>query len=127
LELPAKKPCSLVLLFLCVLASGAILVFWGDADTKIAVGVGLAISFGNAILGFALLSWGFKRSHNAFLLSVYGGTILRFLLIFSLLFILIGALNLDRVALIFTLVATYFLFMGLEIFQIHKYSDIKRK
>ena len=105
---------SLVLLFVCVLASELALRYWGDTDVKIAVRVGLIISFGNAILGFAILNWGFGRSHNAFLLSVYGGIILRFLLIFLLLFILIGALKFDGVALIFSLVTTYFLFIGLE-------------
>jgi hypothetical protein len=114
---------SLVLLFICVLVLGAVLTYWGDADAKVAAGIGLLISFGNAILGFAFLQWGFKRSHSDFLLAVFGGIIFRFLLIFSLLFILIGALQVDRVALISTLVATYFLFMTLEIYQIHRYSD----
>jgi hypothetical protein len=118
---------SLVLFFVCVLVIGAILTYWGDADANIAAGIGLLISFGNAISGFAFLKWGFNRSHKDFLLSVFGGIIFRFLLIFSLLFILIGALHVDRVALVFTLVATYFLFMGLEIFEIHKYSDPERK
>lgn len=91
------------------------------------VGTGLGISFSNAILGFAILSWGFKQSHNRFLGSVFGGMILRFLLIFSLLFILIGALNFDRVALVFSLVAAYFLFLLLEIYQVYKFSDVTKE
>ena len=118
---------SLVLLTACIAVSAWLLAYWGDGDSQVAVGAGLAISFGNALIGFALLSWGYKRSYKAFLLSVYGGIIFRFLLIFSLLFVLIGALNFDRVALMLSLVATYFLFMGLEIFQIHRYTDTKRK
>lgn len=118
---------SIVLLIICIIASGGILAYRGEAHSQIAVGAGLAISFGNALIGFAFLSWGYKRSYKAFLASIYGGIIFRFLLIFSVLFVLIGALNLNRVALLLSLVSTYFLFMGLEIFQIHKYSDRERK
>lgn len=115
------------LLIICIFVSGSILMYREDWGVVPEVGTGLGISFFNAIIGFAILAWGFRQSHNRFLGSVFGGIILRFLLIFSLLFVLIGALNFDRVALILSLVATYFLFMGLEIFQIHRYTDTKRK
>lgn len=116
-----------VLLIICIIISVSILEYRDDWGILPEVSAGLSISFFNAILGFAILAWGFKQSHNRFLGSVFGGIILRFLLIFSLLFVLIGALNFDRVALMLSLVSTYFLFMGLEIFQIHRYTDTKRK
>lgn len=116
-----------MLLIICIIISVSILEYRDDWGILPEVSAGLSISFFNAILGFAILAWGFKQSHNRFLGSVFGGIILRFLLIFSLLFVLIGALNFDRVALMLSLVSTYFLFMGLEIFQIHRYTDTKRK
>lgn len=116
---------SLLLLLACVL-TGYLAIHYGAGRVSPApLATGIGISFGNALLGFAILAWGFRRSHARFMLSVFGGMILRFLLIFSLLFVLIGALKMNQVILISSLMITYFLFMGLEIFQIQKCSDRK--
>lgn len=117
---------SLGVLILCGIIGWLYIALSGNTDSIPAIVVGVAIAFGNAMIGFALISWGYRRSYHKFLLSIYGGMIFRFLLIFILLFILIGALKVNRVALIISLVATYFLFLGLEILQIHKYSDKER-
>lgn len=118
---------SLLLLAVVVLGCLAILTAWDSSlDARRAVWVGVAISYANTLIGFAIINWGFRQSQQVFFASLYGGIIFRFLLIFVLLFILIGALNMNRVALVASLVATYFLFLGLEIFQIHKFSDMER-
>lgn len=114
---------SLLLLFLCVLVGGAACTRWDGEPICRAIALGVAIAYGNALLGFVLLNWGIKQSQHIFFLSIYGGIILRFLLIFSLLFILIGALQLNQVALVLSLIATYFLFLALEIYQVYKFSD----
>lgn len=118
---------SLLLLAVVVLGCLAMLSAWGTgADASRAVWVGVAISYANTLIGFAIVNWGFRQSQQVFFAALYGGIIFRFLLIFVLLFILIGALKMNRVALVASLVATYFLFLGLEIFQIHKFSDTER-
>ncbi len=117
---------SLLVLLVSVLVSVAILSLWNNAAYDQAAWTGLAIGYGNALLGYAIINWGYHKSQNAFLASVFGGIIFRFLLIFALLFILIGALDMNRVALVVPLVATYFLFMTLEIFHIHKSSQVER-
>ncbi len=116
-----------ILLLIIILATEGILAFLNIGYARWTVYTGVAISFGNAVLGFAAISWGFHRSHQKFMLSVYGSMIFRFLLIFSLLFILIGAFNLDTVPLVSSLMISYFLFLGLEIVQIHKLNEPKKE
>jgi len=82
--------------------------------------IGFLIAYGNALIGFALLSWGFKRSQKDFMISVYGGMFFRILLIFSLLFILIRAFKISQIYMIVSLILFYFIFMILEIFEVHK-------
>ena len=91
-----------------------------------AIIAGFTIGYGNALLGFAALSWGIDRSNQAFMVSFLGGMIFRFLLIFALLFLLIRALKYDQVAILVPLLATYFLFLGLEIFLVAQFSDSER-
>jgi len=82
--------------------------------------IGFLIAYGNALIGFALLSWGFKRSQKDFMISIYGGMFFRILLIFSLLFILIRAFKISQIYMIVSLILFYFIFMILEIFEVHK-------
>jgi len=82
--------------------------------------IGFLIAYGNVLIGFALLSWGFKRSQKDFMISFYGGMFFRILLIFSLLFILIRAFKISQIYLFVSLILFYFIFMILEIFEVHK-------
>lgn len=114
---------SLVVLFGLSFFGAFILMLMGNHDDKIGAGIGLIISYANTLIGFAIISWGYKRSFNKFLASIYGGMIFRFLLIFAVLFVLIVALEIPMIALIVSLGISYFIFLGLEIYIIHTYSD----
>ncbi len=118
---------SLVLLLGCILLGYFAWQSLESNQAKIAMVIGAAIAYGNALLGFAIISWGFKRSQTKLFLAVFGGIIFRFLLIFAFLFILIGALKASIFTLLASLMLVYFLFLGLEIYQFHKYSDLQRK
>lgn len=104
------------------LLAALILISVGNHYDRIGAAVGLAISYGNTLLGFAIISWGYKRSINEFMASFYGGMIFRFLLIFVVLFVLIVTLKIEVIALIISLCVSYFVFLGLEIYLIHKHS-----
>lgn len=116
---------ALVLLGL-VLIEGLILMFFGGRDDKVGAGIGLIISYANTLIGFAIISWGYKRSLNKFLASIYGGMIFRFLLIFGLLFLLIVAFEMPTAALLISLCVSYFIFLGLEIYVLHKHAESNR-
>ena len=118
---------SLLLLLGCALPG---YIIWQSLDSyqaKIAMLFGAGIAYGNALVGFAIINWGYKRSQVKFFFSVFGGMIFRFLLIFAILFILMGSLKASIFTLLASLMVVYFVFLGLEIYQFHKYSDLKRK
>lgn len=117
---------------LLLLAGCAVIGYfaWQNLETeeaRKAMFIGAAIGYGNSLIGFAIIRWGFNRSQRDFFLSVFGGMIFRFLLIFALLFILMGSLRASIFTLLASLMFVYFVFLGLEIFQVHRFSDLKRK
>ncbi len=116
-------------LFLLVGGVGVICALFlpaSDPASLIAGLWGIGLSFANAILGYAILAWGYRRSQQQFMGAVFGGMIFRFLLIFAFLFVLIGALNVKLVTFLVTFLVTYFLYLGLEIFQVHQQAEITR-
>jgi len=119
------KMSSLVLIGL-ILLGVLILRLFGGNDDKIGAGIGLTISYANTLIGFAIILWGYKRSFNKFLASIYGGMIFRFLLIFGILFVLIVGFGMPATALLISLCVSYFIFLGLEIYIIHGHSELNR-
>jgi O-antigen/teichoic acid export membrane protein len=105
---------------------GLMLMLVGGRDDKIGAGIGLIISYANTLIGFAIISWGYKRTFNKFLASIYGGMIFRFLLIFGILFVLIVGFEMPAAALIISLCVSYFVFLGLEIYVIHTHAESNR-
>jgi len=116
---------SLVLLTICSLFAYAYLKSADDIKITVAVVVGMTIGYVNSLLGYALLSWGYQKNNKDFMLSVFGGMIFRFLLIFAILFILIAASKVEKIPLIASLVVVYFSFLGLEIFEIYRSSKLR--
>ncbi|NOX36167.1 MAG: hypothetical protein GXO78_01400 [Calditrichaeota bacterium] len=84
------------------------------------VSVGIALGYLNTLVGYAFLAWGYSRSQNAFMGAVFGGMIFRFLLLFSLLFILITAVQIEMIPLIISLLLTYFVYLAIEIWFVNK-------
>lgn len=115
---------SLLLLFFCAMV-GYIAFTIGDISQSALIW-GIGIGYGNVLVGFPILRWGFDKPHKYFLLSVYGGMILRFLLIFSLIFILIVAFKMEMVTFLVSLMGSYFLFLGLEVYQFSQIADTRR-
>ena len=77
---------SLIFFFGLVLFAALILLFVGTKYDRIGAAIGLLISYGNTLLGFAIISKGYQRPINEFMALFYGGMIFRFLLIFVTLF-----------------------------------------
>jgi O-antigen/teichoic acid export membrane protein len=117
---------SLLVFVGLVVLGGLMLMLVGGRDDKIGAGIGLIISYANTLIGFAIISWGYKRTFNKFLASIYGGMIFRFLLIFGILFVLIVGFEMPAAALIISLCVSYFVFLGLEIYVIHTHAESNR-
>ena len=111
---------SLVIFIICFIIFALVLNYLGTSEDKLAVAIGLLISYANSLIGFALIVWGYKRSNKEFLSAILGGIIFRFLLIFILLFFLIKFYDINQMALVGSLCFSYFLFLVLEVWQVHK-------
>lgn len=114
---------SLVLFMGMAVFGTVILVLGADREESLAASLGLLMSFANSLLGFAIISFGHKRSINEFMAMFYGGMIFRFLLIFGILFVLIVSFQMPVLPLLAFLCVSYFVFLGLEVFIINKYSE----
>ncbi len=111
------------LIFAVLLALGmGILALFQKNTLRLDVGVGILLGYVNAIIGYVILAWGMKRSQNAFMGAVFGGMIFRFLLLFSILFILIIAVHFQMIPLIISLLFSYFSFLFFEIMFVNKYT-----
>ncbi len=111
------------LIFAVLLALGmGILALFQKNTLRLDVGVGIFLGYVNAIIGYVILAWGMKRSQNAFMGAVFGGMIFRFLLLFSILFILIIAVHFQMIPLIISLLFSYFSFLFFEIMFVNKYT-----
>ncbi len=111
------------LIFAVLLALGmGILALFQKNSLRLDVGVGIFLGYVNTIIGYVILAWGMKRSQNAFMGAVFGGMIFRFLLLFSILFILIIAVHFQMIPLIISLLFSYFSFLFFEIMFVNKYT-----
>lgn len=88
----------------------------------LAAWIGLGLTVMNFLMGAAILSWGASRSDKDFYGSFLGGMIVRFALIFLLLWICIRYFQLNTLILISSLLISYLAFLFLEIWLIHKHS-----
>lgn len=88
----------------------------------IAAWVGLLLALFNFLIGAAILAWGAGKTDRDFYGAFFGGMILRFILIFVLLWFLITNLQFNSLILAGSLLISYFGFLFLEIWLIHKYS-----
>lgn len=117
---------SLVIFIICIITFASVLYYIGTPEDKTAAGIGLAIAYINSLLGFATVSWGYRGSHKEFMTSLLGGMIIRFFVIFILLFILIKIAHVAVTWLLVSLCFSYFLYIALEIWEIHKNVKLNR-
>lgn len=88
----------------------------------IAAWIGLLIGYLNFIGGTTAISSAISKPDKQFLGIIFGGMIIRFVLIFAILFILIEILELDKITMIAALFISYLGFLVLEIWQIHQFA-----
>lgn len=83
---------------------------------------GLLMSYINFLAGASTLVWGFKKSDKLFYSAFFGGMLARFSIMFIILLMLFKYTELNRVNLILSLLVTYFSFLALEIWILHRAS-----
>jgi hypothetical protein len=93
----------------------------------IAAWIGLGISFVNFLAGAGIISWGIEKKESQFYGAFFGGMLFRFLIIFMVLLLLIKKFNMHQLALVISLLSTYFGFLFLEIWILNEFSGIKER
>jgi len=86
---------------------------------------GLGLSILNFIAGVTILSWGVAKSDKQFYSAFFVGMLVRFATLFVLLFILIKVYQIQQLALLISLLITYFSFLSIEIWVIYRSSQAR--
>ena len=98
-------------------------VFGLPNDVVKAGWLGLGLSTLNFVAGAAILSWGAAKSDKKFYSAFFGGMLGRFATLFILLFVLIKIYQVQQIALLISLLITYFSFLTIEIWIIYRSSQ----
>ena len=86
----------------------------------IAIISGYFISLINVIIGYLMILWAINKGTKSFMVIIFGGMLVRMILVFLFLVLLITFSNLDLTSLVSSVFFFYFLFMGLEIYFLMK-------
>jgi len=95
------------------------------ASGTLAAWAGILISLLNFLIGSAIIAWGARKSDKKFYSMFFMGMLIRFALIFIVLFILIKIFQLPQLFLAGSLLVSYFGFMGLEVWIVYKSEQQK--
>ena len=86
---------------------------------------GITISLFNFLIGSAIIAWGARKSDKRFYSMFFMGMLIRFALIFMVLFVLIKIFQFPQLFLAGSLLVSYFGFMGLEVWIVYKSEQQK--
>jgi hypothetical protein len=81
---------------------------------------GYIISLINVILGYIMIQMALTKGTKSFMVIIFGGMLIRMMIVFIFLILLITYSNFDTTSLITSVFFFYFLFMGLEIYYLVK-------
>ena len=73
----------------------------------------------NFLLGLGFLFWGINRSGKKFLVSLYGGLLLRLSLLLILLIVVLVFLEINEITFIFSILFFYFFYVIIEIIYLN--------
>lgn len=101
-----------------VLAAGAgayPLFHWGTPEILVGAATGAVLSTLNAVAGFLMIEYGFRRSYTTFLKMVIGGMGVRLAVMLGAMLVLILVAHMHTLALTLSLLGFYTVFLALEI------------
>ncbi|MFC2094121.1 hypothetical protein ACFLSH_00700 [Bacteroidota bacterium] len=81
--------------------------------------IGDFLAFLNFMLGLMFMSWGFNRPNKDFLVSLFGGLLIRLSLLLVLLTSTLIFLEINEISFIFSILFFYFFYVIIEIIHIN--------
>lgn len=103
---------SLIILAIFTVSSSNRLVFKS-------IFIGDAISFLNFMMGIACILYGINRSNKIFLISLFGGLILRLTIMLALVIVCLKFLDINEISFIFSLLFFYFFYVIIEVIYLY--------
>ncbi len=85
----------------------------------------VVISWANLLLGFVFIKWGFEKSNTTFLKIVLGGSVVRLLLLVTVVLLLMKVYTFHSLSLMLSLLVCYSLNLVLEIYLLQKKVSLK--
>ena len=81
--------------------------------------IGDAIAFLNFIMGFSCILYGINQSNKIFLISLFGGLILRLTIMLALVLVCLKFLDINEISFIFSLLFFYFFYVIIEVIYLY--------
>ncbi len=126
MKIDARFPLQIAgTLAVAALLGGYPLLNYGSADVVAGVLLGAGISTINVLLGFFAIEVSFNKSYTVFVRTVIGGMGVRLVFMLGLLALLIGIFRVHAVALAFSLLGFYAVFLLLEVLFIQRKVTLK--
>ncbi len=126
MKIDARFPLQIAgTLAVAALLGGYPLLNYGSADVVAGVLLGAGISTINVLLGFFAIEFSFNKSYTVFVRTVIGGMGVRLVIMLGLLALLIGIFRVHAVALAFSLLGFYAVFLLLEVLFIQRKVTLK--
>lgn len=101
------------------------LLQYASREVMESVLAGVGISWVSLFLGVAFIEWGFEKSNTTFLKIVLGGSVVRLLLLVTVVFLLIKVYAFHSLSLMLSLLVCYSLNLVLEIYLLQKKVSLK--
>ena len=96
--------------------------YWTASSNQIvfkSIFIGDAIAFLNFILGMICILYGINRSNKIFLISLFGGLILRLTIMLALVLVCLKFLDINEISFIFSLLFFYFFYVIIEVIYLY--------
>ena len=81
--------------------------------------IGNSLAFLNLIMGLLSVFWGIEKSKKKFLISLYGGMLLRLILLLILMVLTLKFLDINEISFIFSFLFFYFFYLIFEIIYLN--------
>ncbi len=126
MKIDTRFPLQVGLTLAGAVALGAYpLLKYGSAEVVRGVILGAVLSTVNVLLGFLAIEFSFDKSYTVFVRTVLGGMGVRLVLMLGLLALLVGAFQVHAIALTFSLLGFYLVFLLLEVLFIQRKVMLK--
>ena len=126
MKIDTRFPFQVGIILVGAVALGAYpLVKFGSTEVILGVILGATLSTVNVLLGYLAIEFSFDKSYTVFVRTVLGGMGVRLILMLALLALLVSTFQVHAMALTFSLLGFYVVYLLLEVLFIQRKVMVK--